>query len=105
MLPIVGLRQRLRGLPEKEMFRIKRDKNGDIVFKLSGRMDSERVGELKTLLNAEAEGRRVVLDLSELILVNEDAVRFLADFEASGIELKNCPAYIRKWITRLRGSC
>ena len=102
MLPIVVLRQRLRGLSEKEMFRINRDENGGIVFKVSGRMDSERVGELKTMLSAGAEGRRVVLDLSELILVNEDAVRFLADFEASGIELKNCPAYIRKWITITR---
>lgn len=87
------------------MFRINRGKNGNIVFRVSGRMDSERVGELKTLLSAEAEGRRIVLDLNDLILVNEDSVRFLADCEASGIELKNCPAYIRKWITRLRGSC
>jgi len=62
------------------------------------------MGELKTLMSAEAKGQHIVLDLSELTLVDGDAVRFLEDCEAKGIELKNCPAYIREWITRERGS-
>lgn len=32
-----------------------------------------------------------------------ETVIFLAECEAEGIELKNCPAYIREWITRERG--
>jgi hypothetical protein len=55
---------------------------------------------LKNLIDAEAPGRRMVLDLKELILVDRDAVRFLKLCESNGIELRNCPAYIQEWITR-----
>jgi hypothetical protein len=33
-------------------------------------------------------------------LVNLDVVRFLTTSESQGIELLNCPTYIRKWIDR-----
>jgi anti-anti-sigma regulatory factor len=77
--------------------------NGEVVIKLSGRMDVENVAELETLVGKEADGRRVVLDLKDLTLVDRDAVRFLGSCEADRIKLKNCPAYIREWITRERG--
>jgi anti-anti-sigma regulatory factor len=86
------------------MFKITWAKNGKVVFRVIGRIDSENVAELKTLIDAEAKGQHVALDLSELTLVDEDAVRFLAGCEADGIELRNCPAYVREWITRERGS-
>ena len=75
-----------------------------MVFGVSGRLDSENMSELKTLIAAEAEGQHIVLDLRELTLVDEDAVRLLKSCEAEGIELKNCPAFVREWITRERGS-
>jgi anti-anti-sigma regulatory factor len=84
------------------MLRIQRAANGEIVFKLIGRMDAENVAELKTMFEAEAKGRRVVLDLKDLLLVDRDAVKFLNRCEADSIGLKNCPAYIREWITRER---
>ncbi len=84
------------------MLKITRAENAKVVFAVSGRMDSENMAELKTLMSAEAKGQLIVLDLSELILVDRDAVRFLEDCEASGIELKNCPAYIREWIVAER---
>jgi anti-anti-sigma regulatory factor len=65
-------------------------------------MDSENVDELKALFASEEKGRRIVLDLKDLTLVDRDAVRFLEHCEADSIELKNCPAYIREWITRER---
>jgi hypothetical protein len=74
--------------------------NGEAVIKLSGRMGTENIGELETLLSAEASGRRIVLDLKDLTLVDQDAVSFLRRCEADSITLKNCPAYIRRWITR-----
>jgi anti-anti-sigma regulatory factor len=80
------------------MLKITRAANGDVVLKLSGRMDAENVGELETLISAEASGRRIVLDLKDLTLVDEDAVSFLRRCEADSIQLKNCPAYIREWI-------
>jgi hypothetical protein len=35
-------------------------------------------------------------------LVDVDAVRFLIDCEARGIQLRGCSAYIREWIIRER---
>jgi anti-anti-sigma regulatory factor len=76
--------------------------NGEVVIKLSGRMDAENIGELETLVREEAKGRRIVLDLKDLTLVDQDAVSFLKRCEADNITLKDCPAYIREWITRGR---
>jgi anti-anti-sigma regulatory factor len=66
---------------------------------LSGRMDAENVSELEDLFSAEASGRRIVLDLEDLTLVDRDVVSFLRRCEASSIQLTNCPAYIREWIS------
>ena len=84
------------------MLKITQAKNAKVVFSVSGRLDSENMAELKTLIRAEAKAQNIVLDLSELTLVDEDAVRFLKGCEADGIVLKNCPAYVREWITRER---
>ena len=85
------------------MLKITRTVNGEVVIKLSGRMDVEDIAELETLVRKEADGRRIVLDLKDLTLVDRDAVRFLGRCEADSIKLKDCPAYIREWITRERG--
>jgi len=84
------------------MLRITWDANGEVVFKVSGRLDAENVGDLKALFSSEANGRRIVLNLLELTLVDRDAVRFLERCEADGIELRNCPTYVREWIARER---
>jgi anti-anti-sigma regulatory factor len=88
---------------ERQMLKIQRSSNGQIVFRLIGRMEAERVAELKALLKSETGTRQIVLDLKDLTLVDRDAVRFLESCEEDGIKLKNCPAYIREWITRERG--
>jgi hypothetical protein len=89
----------VRTLRRGRMLRITRAANGEVVFKLSGRMDAENVGELEKLFGAEASGRRIVLDLEDLTLVDQDVVSLFRRCEANGIELKNCPAYIREWIS------
>ena len=81
------------------MLKITRAANGEVVFKLSGRMGSENVSELERLFSAEAGSRRIVLDLKDLTLVDQDAVSFLRRCEADSLQLRNCPAYIRKWMT------
>ena len=83
------------------MLKITRAANGEVVFTVSGRMDAENLAEVKTLLDAEVD-RSIALDLKNLIHVDQDAVTFLVRCEADGIRLKNCPAYIREWITRER---
>jgi hypothetical protein len=89
----------VRILRRGRMLKIIRSANGEVVFKLSGRMGAENLGELEKLFSAEADSRRIVLDLKDLTLVDQDAVNFLRRCEADSIQLKNCPAYIRKWIT------
>ena len=84
------------------MLKITRAANGAVVIKLSGQMDAENLAELETLITSEADGRRIVLDLRDLTLVDQDAVSFLKRCQADNITLKNCPGYIREWITRLR---
>src|ERR1700722_8009088 len=84
------------------MLRIQRSANGEVVFTLSGQMDEEPIAELERLISSEAHGRRIVLDLKDLILVNENAVTFLERCEANNITLKNCPTYVRQWINAQR---
>lgn len=80
------------------MLRITRAANGEVVFKLSGRMEAENIAELEALFSGEANGRRILLDLSDLMLVDHDVVSFLKRSEAGGMKLKNCPAYVREWM-------
>jgi hypothetical protein len=84
------------------MLRIQRSENGEVVFTLSGQMDEEPIAELEKLLNSETSGRRIVFDLKDLTLVNEDAIIFLERCESNSITLQNCPPYVREWIKRQR---
>ena len=81
------------------MLKITSAANGEVVIKLSGRMGAENLGELEKLITAEADGRRIILDLKDLKLVDQDAVNFLRRCEGRSIKLKNCPPYIREWTT------
>lgn len=74
-----------------------------MVFRVSGRIQAEHVDTLRELLGREKDG--VAIDLTEVILVDREAVRLLAISEADGIEIRNCPAYIREWISRERDGC
>jgi hypothetical protein len=81
------------------MIKIRRSEdNGLVVFALSGRIEEKDVPELEELLQAEAEGLEIALELGEVRLVDRGAVRFLAACEAQRIKLNNCPSYIREWI-------
>jgi hypothetical protein len=65
-------------------------------------MDEEHLAQLETLIRSEANGRRIVLDLKDLTLAGQDAIRFLERCETDGITLMNCAGYVREWITRQR---
>jgi len=70
------------------------------LLKLSGQIDEDQLAQL------DAEIRRyrprLVFDLTEATLVDRAVVLFLAAREGEGIELVNCPRYIREWITKER---
>ncbi len=80
------------------MLRIERSANGQVVFTLSGRMQTEDIEQFQQLLVVETPGQQLMLNLRDVTLVNQDAVTFLADCEAKGIKLESCPLHIRNWI-------
>jgi anti-anti-sigma regulatory factor len=83
------------------MFKIQRSADAKfVVFTLSGRLKATGLAELKRLLECEADGHNLVLDLNELKLVDRDTISFLVDCETRGVKLTNCPAYIREWIQK-----
>lgn len=83
------------------MLRARRTGNGEVLFTLSGRIETEDIGQLQELLAAEASGQQLILDLRDVTLVNEDAVKFLRRCEADGIKLENCPLHVRRWVDQL----
>jgi hypothetical protein len=87
---------------ESKMLRIQKVANGQVVLKISGRLDGEGLSELKVLIESEIANRHIVLDLRELTLVDRETVRFLEHCDSNGIELENCPPYICEWIARQR---
>jgi anti-anti-sigma regulatory factor len=83
-------------------YRIDRTVDGEnnAVLRVSGRIHGENVETLREVIGREKG--RLALDLTEVILVDREAVRLLAASEANGIELRNCPAYIREWVAKER---
>jgi hypothetical protein len=84
------------------MLRIERSANGEVVFTLSGRMQTEDIAQFQQLLVVETPAQQLVFDLRDVTLVSQDAVTFLADCETKGIRLEDCPLHIRNWINQER---
>jgi anti-anti-sigma regulatory factor len=81
------------------MLRIQKSaRNGDVVFALSGRIQIKHLAELQGVFEGESESCALVFDLRDVTLIDEGGVQFLANCEAHGARLENCPAYIREWI-------
>jgi hypothetical protein len=71
-----------------------------VMLRISGRITGQDVDMLRVLL--EQERNAVAIDLTDVLLVDREAVKFLALRESNGAEIRNCSAYIREWITRER---
>ena len=70
------------------------------VLLISGRISGEQVEMLRGVLEQESGG--FAIDLKNVLLADREAVHLLARSEANGTELRNCPPYIREWVTRER---
>jgi len=82
-----------------ELLKIQRTMDRTVVFTVSGRLDAENVSELCQLIDAEPAGAVVLLDFTDLVLADRDAIRYLRDCKTGDrIVLRNCPAYIRAWM-------
>ena len=67
-------------------------------LRFCGRIDQDHLAAIETELRRYRP--RLVFDLTEATLVDRAVVQFLAAREGEGIELWNCPRYIREWITK-----
>jgi hypothetical protein len=83
------------------MLRIEKDSDEcNTTLRLSGRIQSDHI---VCILSAMNDGcAPTILDLSEVTLVDVRVVRFLLNCENKGIELVECPPYLREWIVRER---
>ena len=68
---------------------------------ISGRLSGDHVNTLRTLVEQE-ESSALTLDLSNVRLVDGEAVKLLATYESGGVKISNCPLYVREWIKRER---
>ena len=71
-----------------------------VVLFISGRITGEHVDILRDVLEQESGGSAI--DLKNVLLVDREAVKLLVLSDANGTELRNCPPYIREWVTRER---
>ncbi len=85
------------------MLKIDRQATGEVVFSMSGRLEAESLNQLSALLEGETSGQALVLDLKGLVLADREAVRFLRTCESRGVQLRNCPPYIKAWIAQEEG--
>jgi hypothetical protein len=70
-----------------------------VILRISGRITAEDVNMLRAALEQE---QIAAIDLKDTLLVDREVVKLLALCESNGNELRNCPLYIREWITRER---
>lgn len=83
------------------MLRIENESDGCVGrLRLSGRIQSDRIACIQSEMNHGCA--RKVLELGDVTLVDLAAVRFLIRCEIDGIELVNCPPYVREWMNRER---
>ena len=83
------------------MLKIEKDNGGCFTkLRLSGRIQSDQICSIRSEMNDGCTSK--VLDLSEISLVDLAAVRFLISCEDEGVELVQCPAYVREWMLRER---
>jgi hypothetical protein len=71
------------------------------MIRLSGRLQSKHLDELKTQL--EGARSRIAVDLNGVTLVDVEIVRFLNACEKGAVELLNRWPYIQEWMIREKG--
>ena len=71
---------------------------GPGALRVCGKITGQDVNLLRTLL--EQERNAVDIDLKDVLLIDREAVKLLSLHESKGAQLRNCPPYIREWITR-----
>lgn len=74
---------------------------GCITLALAGNVSVDVLPEIdRSIDDGKKTQGRVLLDLSEVTLIDRMAARFFAGHLRAGVELVNCPLYLEPWILR-----
>jgi hypothetical protein len=84
--------------------RIERESDGQkTIIRLSGRLQSEHLDQLKAETRIDGDQSPTALDLDGVTLVDIEVVQFLNACEQLGIKLLHCSPYILEWMIREKG--
>jgi ABC-type transporter Mla MlaB component len=73
-----------------------------VTLLLNGKLSADALPELKqSILEAQSAHQRIYIDLSEVTLVDREAVQYISEQAVRDIQLINCPIYLRRWITKV----
>jgi len=79
----------------------KLEQTGTVRLTLTGRMNANALGELRRAIDRVRRRRgRVMLDLSEITLVDRPSLALLTEQTKEEIEFINCPAYLESWLQK-----
>jgi len=71
-----------------------------IRMRLYGRFTSEYITEVENALLPKNGGKknRVTLDLSNVIFVDRQAMKFLSRVKSKRVTIENTPSYVMRWL-------
>ena len=69
---------------------------------LAGKININNIGDVRRQIErARKHHQSVVIDLSEVTLIDHQALDFLASQSRQDIRLINCPVYIEPWLAKV----
>jgi ABC-type transporter Mla MlaB component len=73
-----------------------------VTLLLNGKFSEEALEALdESISAARCANQQVVMDLSEVTLVDRKAVQYLVDQTSHNVRIVNCPVYLRRWIAQV----
>ncbi len=77
------------------------DSIGPVTVSVSGKCSGRCLGELRRAIEkARRMQRQIVIDMSEVTLVDRPSLQFLAAQVSEDVHLVNCPEYIEPWFEK-----
>lgn len=72
-----------------------------VVLRVAGHLSASAATDLAPLISAaRTAGRQVAIDLGAVTIVAPEVVECFARGAARGLELRNCPHFLRAWLDR-----
>jgi ABC-type transporter Mla MlaB component len=86
-------------------FATRLDPAAPITLLLAGKCSGGCLGELRRAIEkARRTQKQIIIDMSEVTLVDRPSLQFLAEQVRDNVVLINCPAYIQPWIVKEEGA-